>query len=164
VTATSGSLYAVAQLGHGLIEQHTKQVTVAMVNAELAQDGSARTTNPSLPPSPAVSPKVSHPVTKPGGDPTHHAVPPVKYSRKLLTSEGGWAWATCGPAGAQLLSDSPAQGFKVFRFEPGPSTVASVTFTDSSGGVSMKVTCSSGAPVEHVSTFGWGGGWPHHDE
>jgi len=161
VAATGGSLYAVAQLGQGLIEQHTKQVTVAMVNAELAQDSSARTTSPS----PAVSPKVSHAATKPRSDPTHHAPPAVTYSRQYFTSDGGWAWASCGPNGAQLLSYSPANGFDIHHVEPGPSAVASVTFTDSSGGVTMKVTCStSGAPVEQVSTFGWGGGWPHHDE
>ena len=42
VAATAGSLYAVDQLGQGLLAQHTKQVSVAMVNAELAQDGASR--------------------------------------------------------------------------------------------------------------------------
>src|SRR5262249_30991795 len=138
VTATGGSLYAVAQLGQGLIEQHTKQVTVAMVNAELAQDGSARTAIPS----PAVSPQVSQAATKPRSDPTHHAAPTVTSSRQWFNSEDGWAWASCGPNGAQLLSYSPANGFDIHHVETGPSAVASVTFTDSSGGVTMKVTCS----------------------
>jgi len=159
VTATGGSLYAVAQLGQGLIEQHTKQVTVAMVNAELRRDGSVRITSPS----PAVSPKVSHAATKPRSDPTHHAPPAVTYSRQWFTSDGGSAWASCGPNGAHLLNWIAAQGFDIHHVQTGPSAVASVTFTDSSGGVTMKVTCStSGAPVEQVSTFG--GGWPHHDE
>jgi len=33
-SATAGSIYAIAQLGQGLVEQHTTQVSVAMVNAE----------------------------------------------------------------------------------------------------------------------------------
>ena len=160
LAATGGSLYAVAQLGHGLIEQHTKQVTVAMVNAELAQDSSAHTIGPAL----SLSPTVSHAATAPRSGSKHSAAPPVTYSSKVFTSDGGTASATCGPGGAQLHWEIPVNGFEVSRLEPGPSAVASVTFTNSSGGVSMKVTCStSGVPVEQVSAFGWGGS-THHDE
>ena len=70
--------------------------------------------------------------------------------------------AICSSAGVKLLHTIPASGFEVDwgRFVPGPSAVASVTFTSSWIGVVLKVTCSAGVPVEHVYS------WPlhHHDE
>ena len=45
----------------------------------------------------------------------------------------------------------------------GPARAASISFTDSSGGVLMRVTCTSaGVPVAHVSQLSWDGG-SHHD-
>ena len=78
VAATAGSLYAVDQLGQGLLAQHTKQVSVAMVNAELAQDGGSKpvqTPTPSQSPSPR--PKASPSTHKARPAPTHSAVKPV---------------------------------------------------------------------------------------
>src|SRR6266851_1563443 len=69
-------------------------------------------------------------------------------------SGDGTAEATCGPHGARLLYESPAQGLEVFHIAPGPGTVASVTFANSSVGVSIKVTCdSSGVPVGQDTKF-----------
>ena len=167
VSATAGSLYAVAQLGQGLVDQPAKQVTVAMVNAELAQDEPAA---PNLYPppgtSPTSSPKAAHGPASAGTGSRHPVVPPVtRNPQKVLTSKGGVAAAACGLGGARLLYESPAQGFEVTRVGPGPSPEASVTFTNSSIGVTVKVTCgSSGTPTGHVSQFSLGGWSPHHDE
>jgi hypothetical protein len=169
VTATGGSLYAVAQLGQGIVEQHSKQVSIAMVNAELAQKTGPHGISPAASRSPAASPKASHtPATSRSGA-THRAAPPVtRDASGILTTVGGWADAACSQGEASLLSAVPANNFEVDQqnLNLGPSAVASVTFADSSSGVNvtMKVTCdSSGVPVEHVSESGsWG--TQHHDE
>jgi len=165
VAATAGSLYAVDQLGQGLLAQHTKQFSVAMVNAELAQDGASRqvqTPTPSQSPSP--TPKASQSAHKVRSAPTRHASSPVtRNASKLLTSAGGTAVAICKQGGAFLIYSSPAQGYETHNFVQGPAPVASVTFVASSREVILRVTCtSSGVPVPHVSTKSWGGG--HGDD
>jgi hypothetical protein len=161
-SATGGSLYAIAQLGQGLVGQHTNQFSIAMVNAEFAQTAA---TALSKSPVTRPSPNASHSPGTPRSGGKHHVAPPVTYSSKVLTSEGGTAAANCGPDGAHLLYSSPAQGFEILRFVPGPGAVASVIFINSSIGVVMKVTCgSAGSPVAHVSDFQRGGWGPHHDE
>lgn len=174
LTATGGSLLAVDQLGQGLLEQRTKQVSVGMVNAELALENSEGASGaPAASPSPSPSPSTSSAAAS--KSPAAHratavhrktaAGPPASDAGKLLTSAGGTTVATCENGRARLLYWSPGQGFGVFRVEPGPSLVASVTFTDSSGGVVMHVACgTSGVPVAHTATLQWGSGGSHHDE
>jgi hypothetical protein len=157
-SATAGSIYAVAQLGQGLVEQHTTQVSVAMVNAELAQGGGAMAATG---PVTGSSPTASHTPAKRHSGGQHRAVPPLSGNPgRLLTSPGGTTIASCSQDRAELLSSSPYQGFQEARFVGGPSAVASVTFTNSSIGVIMKVTCDAGVPVAHVSEFQV----YHHDE
>jgi hypothetical protein len=166
VSATVGSLYAVDLLGQGLLEQHTKQVSVAMVNAELAQDNSAGSSGPAPSPTPKASPAVSRPAShrarhRPTA--THPAVQPSTSAGKILTTGGGNAAASCEQGGAYLLYWSPAQGFEVDDVSRGPAPVASVTFANSTDGFVMTVTCSSGVPVKHMKSWQWGGG-TRHDE
>lgn len=166
ISATAGSLYAVEELGQGLLAQHTSQVSVTMVNAELARGNADRpASTPSPSHSPAASPNASRAVHKARPAHTRRTAKPVtRDTSKLLTSSGGTVVASCRQGNAYLLYWSPAQGFATHRFVRGPSPVASVTFTSSSGGDLMKVTCdSSGVPIAHVSPLGWGGG-SHHDE
>jgi hypothetical protein len=166
-SATAGSLYAIAQLGQGLVAQPTAQVSVAMVNAELAQVGTnAPATGRDARHSPTASQKAAPARANRRAGGRHRAAPPVtRNPGKLLSSSGGTTIAACSTEGAELLYSSPAQGFEVFRFVRGPSAVASVTFIDSSIGVVMKVTCDSlGDPVAQVSELqrpSWG---PHHDD
>jgi hypothetical protein len=171
LTATGGSLYAVEQLGQGLLEQHTKQVSVAMVNAELALEssnnaGHAPTQSPSL----SVSPSHTGATTPSGVPDKAKPLTSRKASaavagaaEKLLNSSGGMAEAICRGGLAHLLYWIPAQGFEDFRVQPGPASVASVTFTEPTGGVTMRITCTgSGVPVARTSPFHWVG--VHHDE
>jgi len=163
VAATAGSLYAVDQLGHGLFAQHTKQFSVAMVNAELAQDGASRSSQTPAPSqSPTPAPRTSrsgHKVRPATTRPT--AKPVTRSASKLLTSPGGTAVASCQQSGAFLIYWSPDQGFETRDFVRGPSPVASVTFASDSREVVVRVTCtSSGVPTPHVSAKSWGG----HDD
>jgi hypothetical protein len=164
VSATVGSLYAVDLLGQGLLEQHTQQVSVAMVNAELAQDNSAA---PSRSPAPSQTSKSSPAASRPARHrpaATHPAVQPSTSSAgKILTTGGGNAAARCEQGGAYLLYWSPAQGFEVDDVSRGPAPATSVTFANSTDGFVLTVTCSSGVPVEHVKSWQWGGG-TRHDE
>ncbi len=174
VTATAGSLYAVDQLGQGLLAQHSKRVSVAMVNSELAQENSERpapsaTHSPSPSPSPSPSsgsgPGTRAARTVPGTQPQRRtpAGPPPSTTR-LLDSAGGQAEAACKQGEAYLVYVSPGQGYDFHDLNSGPAREASVTFTNDSGGVVLRVTCSSsGDPVKHVSAFSWGGG-SGHDE
>jgi len=167
-SATAGSLYAVDELGQSLVAQHTKQISVAMVNAELALENADRTTpgaTRSSSPSTSPSPSTSHPRHRPAAVLPGRARRAVqRQSGKLLTSQGGTAAASCDNGLARLLYWSPAQGFEADDVFKGPASVASVKFTDSAGGVLMRVTCTSaGSPVAHVSSLSWGGG-SRHDE
>jgi hypothetical protein len=166
-SATAGSLFAVDQLGQSLVAQHAKQISVAMVNAELALENADRTTpgatsSPSAAPSPSTS--KSHVRHRPAAvQPSRQAHRLDRQSSKLLTSQGGTAAASCDNGLARLLYWSPAQGFEADDVNKGPARFASVSFTDSNGGVVMRVACTSaGVPVAHVSPLGWGGG-SHHD-
>lgn len=155
VTATAGSLYAVDQLGQGLLAQHTNRVSVAMVNRELAQVNSehpapAASFSPSR--SAAPSPSVRAARTAPGKRPPEHA---NASPSKLLSTAGGTAVADCRPGGAYLVYVSPGQGYDFDELRRGPAPMASVTFENSSGAVELRVTCtSSGRLVKHVSTLG----------
>ena len=159
LAGTGGSLLAVDQLGQGLLGQHTKQVSVAMVNAELALENSEHAVKaPTVSQSPSTSPAAALNPHKAHGATTVHikksSPPTMRDSGKLLTSAGGTAVATCENGRARLQYWSPGQGFAVFRVEPGPGSVVSVTFTDSSGGVVMHVTCgTTGVPAARTATF-----------
>jgi hypothetical protein len=149
-------MYAIAQLGQGLVEQHTTQWSVATVNAELAQD--SRTTPATglvSGWSPTASPQASHTPAKRHSGAKHRATPPPSgNSGKTLTSPGGTAIASCNQGLAELLSASPYQGFREDSYVPGPTAEASVTFTSPSIGVVMTVTCTSlGVPVADVRQF-----------
>lgn len=164
-SATAGSLYAVDQLGDGLLAQHSKEISVSTVNAELALEnsGTAAPVTPSASPSATHSkPRVRHRTGSPrSGQSARHV---QRQASRLLTSPGGTAAASCDNGLAHLLYWSPGQGFEVEHVHPGPSRLVSVTFTNSSGGVAMRVACSvAGVPHAHVSPWGWGGG-SHHDE
>ena len=156
--ATAGSLYAVNDLGQGLITQHSKQVTVAMVNAELALERSAHSSHTPAAPSPSASPSVSPSVHQNSGSPSPSPSAPPDPG-ELLISKDGTVVAACKPAGAYLVSWSPQQGFAADHVVRGPSQVAKVSFVSSSGGLILGVTCGSGQPVEHIWPLKWG----HHD-
>jgi hypothetical protein len=68
----------------------------------------------------------------------------------VLTSADGSVLASCQSAGAYLVYWSPDQGYTADDVTRGPAAVASVTFSNTAGGVVMRVSCQSGTPVAHV--------------
>jgi hypothetical protein len=77
----------------------------------------------------------------------------------VLTSPGGTVVASCSPAGASLVSESPAQGYDVngSNLVSGPAATAQVDFESWHGSVTMVVSCPSGVPVATLRTRGGGG-------
>jgi hypothetical protein len=147
--ATGGSLYAVHQLGQGLLDQRTKQVTAAMVNAELTRENSERGSA-----SPRSSPRASARSSPSRRSKSPSPSPSASTSAdagQLLTAPDGTAVAVCQNGNARLVYWSPQQGYEVARVVRGPAPVATVIFRGSGGGEVMKVSCDGTQPVEHVS-------------
>ena len=151
VAATTSSLYAVDQIGRGLLAQNVNQVSVAMVNAELPHERSGQA--PSASPSPPGSPTPRR--TEPAR--IHSAAPsPTADPGQLLTAEDGTVVAVCKPGGAYLEYWSPQQGYETEHVRRGPQPVASVMFIGPSQGEIVRVTCSAGQPVKRVAPLRWG--------
>jgi hypothetical protein len=176
VCATAGSLYAVGQLGHGLLAQPTKQLSVAVVNADLArekhpgsQESSRKAAAPGHPSkSRAPRHRTKHspaPVGTPVTAPPSPSPAPSSAAAIVLTSSDGSAAAVCEPGGAYLVYWSPQPGFEADDVTRGPAAVASVVFSNDSGGILMRVSCRDGVPVKQLSSA-WrddGGGDSGHD-
>jgi hypothetical protein len=152
--ATGGSLLAVSALGQGLAPAPTQQLTVAAVNHALASEAAEATRSaPPVPPARSSatplaprhrksSPTPSVPPPTPASPPTP-APPPATTD---LTSVGGSVVASCQPAGAYLVSWSPAQGYEEAWEIRGPAATAKVTFAGSRELVTMTISCRDGAP------------------
>lgn len=152
VTATAGSMYAVDQLAQGLLSQQSKQVSVAMVNAELARESADSVLHPQGQATPAATAPA-------GGGNAVGSTGPRTSDGQLLTSPDGNAVAACRPAGPYLVYWSPQPGYEATHVVRGSGTRASVTFRNSSGGLVLSVTCQDGQPVART--------WPlrvEHDD
>jgi len=157
--ATVGSVLAVDQLGHDLLMQQSKQVSVTMVNSELAMENAEHRT-----PSPSQSPSAT-PSSSPRNKQQSRRVASGSDPGRLLTSQDGTAVASCQQGLAYLVYVSPYNGFEADHVVSGPAPVASVDFHDQWGnGVVMRVSCVNGQPRARLSAYqssGWPGG---HDE
>ena len=151
--ATGGSLLAVSALGQGLAPAPSQQLTVAAVNHALESEAAEATRSaPPVPPaSPSATPlaprhKKSSP--KPSVPPPTPAPQPVTTD---LTSTGGSVVAGCQPAGAYLVSWSPAQGYEVARAIRGPAATAKVAFADSRRLITMTIVCRGGVSSASIT-------------
>jgi len=164
ILATAGSLYAVDQLGNGLLAQPS-QTSVAMVNAELALENSERL-GPSAAPSASgsASPAAAFgPGRNPLRRPARQAGSPAPGV--LLASPDGTAVATCARGAAYLVYWSPQQGYEADQVVRGPRPVASVAFRNSAGGgVVLSVSCRGATPAEHLAPIQPDGSWSGHDD
>jgi len=152
VTATTGSMIAVGQLANGLLGTQAQQLGGSTSSADL--DAGQASPTPALSPTPTASPSVSSvaatvtpavSATSASGAAAAGSVAPT-----LLTSTDGSVLATCQSGEAYLVYWSPAQGYSADDVTRGPADEARVTFSNESGGVSMRVYCSSGTPVAHL--------------
>lgn len=147
-TATVGSLWAVSELGQGIIGQSTQQLTSAAVNRALANEAAEPSGSPEPSPGPARAAASLAPDPSPSRIPSHAQ---TTSSGTLLTSSGGNVVATCLSAGAYLLSWSPQQGYATSSVARGPATAATVVFQSSQTAVTMVVTCHGGVPTAATS-------------
>jgi hypothetical protein len=177
-TATAGCLLAVSLLGQGIGGNSAEQLTQDAVNRALASEvaennsAAAQSAQYSESPSPSPSPspsKSAHPSvipTRPEATATSEQPPPSPPAASptstagtpnpggtVLTSKGGQVVASCQPAGAYLLSWSPAQGYQVDYVTRGPAAKAKVSFEAQNVAVTMTITCSAGVPTASTSTY-----------
>ena len=154
-TATVGSLWAVSELGQGIIGQSSQQLTSAAVNRALAGEAN----DPSGSPEPSPDPSQASASLAP--DPSPSRIPSqaqTTSSGTLLTSSGGNVVAACVSAGAYLLSWSPQQDYAASSVERGPAAAAKVVFQSGQTAVTMVVTCHGGVPTAATSVSqGWHG-------
>jgi hypothetical protein len=161
VVATAGSLYAVDQLGRGLLGRPAYGVSLAEVSSQLPGMSSGHRTPPSTTPPSTRSP------SPPSGAAMRAAMVPARPLRqrssigqvRTINTAGGTAEARCEHGLAYLIYEMPRQGFSARDRRPGPASAASVTFENSTGGLVLRVTCASaGYPVGHVAPVRPAGG------
>jgi hypothetical protein len=161
VTATTGSMIAVGALAHGLLSPQTQLLAGAPGAADLdVGDSPTPTASPSISPTPSASSAAP----SPGPSPVAGGAAPQSAAPTLLTSADGSVLATCQPGGAYLVYWSPDQGYSADNVNRGPAPVASVTFSNTAGGVVMRVSCQSGTPVAHVFSISPGPSPSRSDE
>jgi hypothetical protein len=156
--ATAGSLLAVSVLGQGLAPAPSQQLTVAAVNRALASEAPEATQ--SAAPMPPVSSSATPltPRTKKGSPrpSASRPAPAPQPASTVLTSVGGTVVAGCQPAGAYLVTWSPAQGYQATRVVRGPAATAKVAFVGFRKLVTMVISCSGGAPSTSTAISNWG--------
>ena len=165
-SATVGSLYAVGQLGNSLLALPSTQLSVAMVNADLAHESSQQAQPLATAPPLNVKRRgalgdADHAARgkKTQTTPSQSASPqPSTSAGVLLTSPDGSADAVCGSGGAYLIDWTIQPGFEADDVVRGPAPVASVVFRGPSGGIKLRVSCVGGVPFKRLVSVGW------HDE
>ena len=154
-TATVGSLWAVSELGQGIIGASTQQLTSAAVTRALATEAADPPGSAEPSPDPSQASASLAPDPSPSRIPSHAQ---TTSAGTLLTSSGGNVVATCVSAGAYLLSWSPQQGYAASSVARGPAAAAKVVFQSGQTAVTMVVTCHGGVPTAATSVSqGWHG-------
>lgn len=159
VAATAGSLLAVEQLGQGILAQQSTELSVTAVNARLAAEKGDPSTSPAVGSSPSGSGTPTPGPSKTSRPARHKKPAQTTGAGRLIPSQAGTAYAECKAAGAFLVWWTPQNGFEADHVVQGPAAVASVTFSNQTDGVVIKVSCQNGVPIAHLSMFGH---W--HDE
>lgn len=166
VTATTGSMIAVNELAHGLLNAQAQQLGGTAVNANFDHVADRNHSAPVVTLSPKArastpAPRVAHSATPsaapsavvsaaPGANTSASASPPPSSAGTLLVSADGSVMATCESAGAYLLYWIPDQGFQADDVVRGPAAVASVVFQNTTSRIVMRVSCSGGRPIASV--------------
>lgn len=178
--ATAGSLLAVSLLGQGIATGTSQQLTADAVNRALAAEadethgpGSVTAGSPSpvpsatpsylirpyrSPPETGDTPSAGPSTSRPAPSPRAQVTATAASTSTVLTSPGGTVVAECRPAGAYLVSWSPATGYEAGAVSRGPAVTARVTFNSDADSVTMRVSCPAGAPSASSTVGGSGSG------
>lgn len=127
VAATAVGLTAVGAIGDGIVGAGGQPLSPAEVDAALAAARSA--------PPPTAAPAPAAP--EPGAAPA-----------EVVASAGGTVVARCAGGVAEIVSASPAQGFRVDS-EPGEDP-GRVKFESGDVEVEVRLTCRDGRPVPEI--------------
>lgn len=129
VAATLVGLTAVGAIGSGIVGTAQPQLSPAEVDARLAAAG---TTGPAASATPAAT------VT----------VPEPTGATDVLASAGGSVVARCSTGGVEVLSATPAQGYRVH--DEGGDDPGRVRFESDGRRVELRLACRDGRPVADV--------------
>lgn len=135
VLSTGVTLAAVSSIGSGIFGSSAGPLDRQRIAEALA------TTTPAAEPTPQPSPvPTGSPATE--SAPTEQAIEP-----RVITSAGGTVVARCAADSlVELLSWSPAQGFRVDKADHSPAREVEVEFESENDDVNMKIRCVGGVP------------------
>lgn len=145
VLATGVTLAAVSSIGAGIFGSPAGPLDRQEVTEALATLSPPASPTRQGGPGPTEQP--SGPSTQqPGTDAT--PVPPTAEP-SVITTVGGTVVARCTTEGlVELLSWSPAQGFRVDNAERGPAREVEVEFESGDDDIEVKIRCVDGVPVD----------------
>ena len=138
--ATAVTLAAVSSIGTGIFGSSSGSLDRTEIADALATIPPA-TTQPSQRPSgtadPTGSPSPEPTVSESAAEPT------------VITTPGGTVVARCSSDGrVEVVSWSPAQGFRVDNAERGPAREVEIEFESGDDDIEVKVRCINGVPTD----------------
>jgi hypothetical protein len=145
--AAGVTLAAVSVLGSGIFGGSTQTMSQEEVDRALAavtvspEAGSASSPAPTDPSAPSPTTGPPEPA---GSDPT------------VVSSAGGGVIARCTGTAAEVLSWTPAQGFRTEKVERGPAPEVQVEFESDDRDVKVGLRCEDGTPIAEIDDDGDG--------
>ena len=139
VVATVVGMSAVGAIGSGILGAGQEPLTPAQVDQALA----AASTAPAAPPPAAPAPATTSASAQP-------PPPAPDATTEVLTSPGGTVVARCVGGVVEVVSATPAQGFRLHDEHEG----FRVRFRSDESDVRMQLSCQDGRPVGAVEADG----------
>lgn len=153
IGAVGAGLAALSALGAGITDQTVMPMSMAQVQAALAEPFSA-TPRASRTPRPVATPHAPRtPRVRPAPRPALGVQPAAAVTRSL-NSPGGNVIARCERNLAYLVSWTPMQGYRADDARRGPAAGVSVHFESSDRKIEIIISCRGGRPVATVGTEG----------
>ena len=143
--AAGVTLAAVSVLGSGIFAGSTQTMSQAEVDRALA----AVTVSPE--PGTAGSPA---PTGTSAPSPTAGPPEPAGSDPTVVSSAGGRVIARCTGTAAEVLSWTPAQGFRTEKVERGPAPEVQVEFESDDRDVKVELQCEDGTPRAEIDDDG----------
>ncbi len=167
--SVAGSTAALQLIGNTAISPGGAPKTNADVRRELARATPTQSPGSSEPGQPGQTGQPRHQSGSPKPPGTSKSQPPPGSNQAPVTgtsqTQGGSVFASCSAGQVRLTSWIPANGYRTDDSAAGPAASAHVTFTSTSGEVSVTATCGTdGHPRFTTSAddhHGGGGGDDH---